>query len=350
MINYNHAALAVILVLLMPVLGVNAQSEPEEPLKKVEGLYVNPDAGIEVELPKDWSGFEMSLAFGSMETIMVAAAQGGIDPDALMDLMPEKPMMMLAILSMPVTEEMESTDNPPQLSQEGMDCTPASFRTVKVSDVDSLEAIIECTSNVDGKEVHAKGKTFFMNQESAEKTGSVTIMFAAPSDMYDATVNEFDESLKTLKVENASAFKLPMDDVSESFSVGDSGIDVRAESSSEISNLSFSEMDKSISFEVSGEHGTIGITVAYAGSIIKEPYVVTIDDKPANFEVVTDDKSGVSGVKLVYVQSGDVHNVTVAGSEVIPEFPVVAIALMGVMVAMTIAVSRFTRGSLSRAS
>ncbi len=342
MINSGYATVAVIFVLVTPVFWANAQTMEDEGLKKVEGKYANPDVGIEMDLPKDWSGFEMSLALGEMETMMVAAAPGGIDPDAMMDVMPEKPVMMLAVLSMPVMEDMESTDNPPQLSQEGMECTPASFRTVKVSDVDSLEAIIECTSIVDGKEVHAKGKTFFMNQESAEKTGSVTVMFAAPSDMYDATVNEFDESLKTLKIKNASAFKVSMDNLlSESFTVSDNEADIRTESSSEVSNLSFSEMDKSISFDVSGDEGTVGITTAYAGSIIREPYVVTIDDKPANFEMVTDE-SGVTGVKVVYLNSMETQSVTVAGSEVIPEFPLVAIAVMGLMVAITIAMSRFS--------
>ena len=342
MISFSYAALPMIFLLAMPVFWANAQTMEDEGLKKVEGKYANPDVGVEIDLPKDWSGFEMSLALGSMETMMVAAAPGGIDPDAIMSAMPEKPVIMLAILSMPVTEDMESTDSPPQLSQEGMECTPASFRTVKVSDVDSLEAIIECTSNVDGKEVHAKGKTFFMNQESAEKTGSVTVMFAAPSDMYDATVNEFDESLKTLKIKNASAFKLPMDNLlSESFTVSDDNADVRAESSSEVSNLSFSEMDKSVSFDVSGDEGTVGVSTAYVGSIIKEPYIVTIDDNPTNFEMVTDE-SGVKGVKVVYLNSMDVQTITIAGSEVIPEFPLVAIAVMGVMVAITIAVSRFS--------
>ncbi len=342
MINYSYTAFAVIFVLVMPVFWADAQTMEDEGLKKVEGKYANPDTGIEVELPEGWSGFEMSLAMGSMNTMMVVAAQGGIEPDEIMDTMPEKPVIMLAVISMPVTEDMESTDNPPQLNQEGMECTSISFKTVKVSGVDSLEAIIECTSNVDGKEVHAKGKTFFMNQESAEKTGSVTVMFAAPSDMYDATVNEFDESVKTLKVKDASAFKLSMDNVlSESFTVSDGKADLRTESSSEVSNLSFSEIDKSVSFDVSGDDGTVGTTTAYAGSILKEPYIVTIDDKPANFELVTDE-SGVEGVKVVYLNGKDVQNVTVAGSEVIPEFPLVAIAVMGVMVAITIAVSRFS--------
>ena len=43
------------------------------------------------------------------------------------------------------------------------------------------------------------------------------------------------------------------------------------------------------------------------------------------------------------MHSADVHNVTVAGTEVIPEFPLVATAVMGVMVAITIAMLRFTR-------
>ncbi|MGH9922296.1 MAG: hypothetical protein ACRD38_06050 [Nitrososphaerales archaeon] len=342
MISSSYAMMAVIFVLVMPVFWANAQTMEDEGLKKVEGKYANPDVGVEMDLPEDWSGFEMSMALGPMETLMVAAAPGGIDPDEIMSAMPEKPMIMLAILSMAVTEDMESTDNPPQLSQEGMECTPATFRTVKVSDVDSLEAIIECTSIVDGKEVHAKGKTFFVNHESAEKTGSVTVMFAAPSDMYDANVNEFDESMKTLKIKNASAFKLTTDNLlSESFTVSDDSADVRAESSSEVSNLSFSEMDKSISLDVSGDDGTVGITTAYVGSIIKEPYVVTIDDNPANFEVVTDE-SGIKGVKVVYLNTMEVQSVTVAGSEVIPEFPLVAIAVMGVMVAIIIAMSRFS--------
>lgn len=341
MISYSYAALPIIFVLIIPVLGAGAQSDSPEELKKVEGKYANLDAGIAVEFPDGWSGFEMSLTFGSMQTMMVVAAQGGIEPEEIMDMMPEKPVIMLAILSMPVTEDMESTDNPPQLNQEGMECTQASFRTVKLSDVDSLEAVIECTSDVDGKEVHAKGKTFFMNQESAEKTGSVTVMFAAPSDMYDANVDEFDESLKTLQVNDASAFKLSMDNtLSESFTVSDDNADVRAESSSEVSNLSFSEIDKSLSFDVSGNDGTVGATTAYVGSILKEPYIVTIDDNPTNFEMITDE-SGIKGVKVVYLNTMDVQNVTIAGSEVIPEFPLVAIAVMGLMVGITIAVSRF---------
>jgi hypothetical protein len=341
MISSGYAALAVIFVLVSPVFWADAQTAEDEGLKKVEGKYANTDVGIEIDLPKDWSGFEMLLDLGIMETLIVAAALGGTDPDAMMSAMPEKPTIMLAVLSMTTEEGMESTDNPPQLNQAGFECTPATFRTVKVSGVDTLEAIIECTSDVDGKEVHAKGKTFFLNQESAEKTGSVTVMFAAPSEMYDATVNEFDESMKTLKVTGATAFKVTMDNtLSESFSVGDDDMDVGAESSSEVTNFSFSEMDKSISFDVSGDAGTIGVTVVDAGSILREPYIVTIDDQPANFEVITDE-SGAKDVKVVYLHSEEVQNVTIAGSEVIPEFPLIAIAVMGIMVAITIVMSRF---------
>ncbi len=341
MINYSYTTLALLLLLVMPVSWANAQTMEDEGLKKVEGKYANTDVGIEIDLPKDWSGFEMSLDLDIMKTTVVAVALGGIDPETMMSMMPEKPTIMLAVVSMSVEEGMWSTDNPPHLGQEDMECTPATFRTVKVSDVDSLEAIIECIRIVDGKEVQAKGKTFFMNRESAEKTGSVTVMFAAPSDMYDASVNEFDESMKTLKVRDASAFKLTMDNsLSESFMVNDDSADVRTESSSEVSNLSFSEMDKSISFDVSGDDRTVGVTIAYAGSILKEPYVVTIHDKPVNFELVTDE-SGVKGVKVVYLNSMEVQNVAITGSEVIPEFPLIAIAVMGMMVAITITMSRF---------
>ncbi|MGH9878159.1 MAG: hypothetical protein ACRD5H_11010, partial [Nitrososphaerales archaeon] len=132
MISFSYAALAVIFVLVSPVFWADAQTMEDEGLKKVEGKYANEDVGIEIDLPKDWSGFEMLLDLGIMETLIVAAALGGTDPDAMMSTMPEKPTIMLAVLSMPVEEGMESSDNPPQLNQAGMECTPGTFRTVKV--------------------------------------------------------------------------------------------------------------------------------------------------------------------------------------------------------------------------
>jgi len=112
----------------------------------------------------------------------------------------------------------------------------------------------------------------------------------------------------------------------QSVTVGGETIEVDLNSSSTVSEFTLDEENKRLSFKVSGEAGSDARTDVSIGRILEGPYTVTIDGQvTADFNANTP-ASGESTISISY-PSG-VHDVTIAGTNVVPEFPA---ALIGVV-------------------
>lgn len=111
--------------------------------------------------------------------------------------------------------------------------------------------------------------------------------------------------------------------------VAGESIEVELNSSSTISEFKVDQENKKISFKVDGETGTNGMTEISIGKILEGPYAVTIDGQATtDFEVVNAASEGV--IIISYTHS--VHDVTITGTNVVPEFPLPAVgALAGVL-------------------
>jgi len=128
----------------------------------------------------------------------------------------------------------------------------------------------------------------------------------------------------------------------QTVSVAGANIDVTVRSSSNITAFSLDEETKTLTFAVEGEEGTDGVTEITIGRVLEGPYSVMVDgDVTTDFEV--DESSGETVIRLSYVHGID--EVTITGTNVVPEFPVAAVALAASIVGIIAVTARYGKFS-----
>src|SRR5579884_2528972 len=271
--------------------------------------------------------------------------------------------------------------------------------TIKLSGVNATETVMQCTLD-NGSSMKLKVDAL----QTDKKWVTVSLM-AIPPSVYDSEVAAFDSSVKTLKVEDA----IDMNNTASAGSVttvnstnttapatqnneqaatlklvnhiekiilspgtissasngtaaaagitsvaankGDE-IDLDIQSSSNITDFSFNQTSRQISFKVSGQSGTNGTTIVQdVGKLLKGPYVVTFDGQvKTDYQTLTNKTTGdVIGIQITYHHSS--HVITIAGAEVVPEFAVGGIGtitILGVVTGFLIFVRARLTSSRSR--
>jgi hypothetical protein len=113
-------------------------------------------------------------------------------------------------------------------------------------------------------------------------------------------------------------------------------VDVELRSSSTVSNFELDEESKTISFTVDGEDGTEGTTEIAIGSVLEGPYNVMVDGE-ATSDFTVAEVDGETVLTVSYTHS--THDITVTGTNVVPEFPIGVIgavaAVIGIIAVMT---------------
>lgn len=323
--------------------SLKAYAQPAAPqVQEISGKYVNTDASMEITLPDGWSG--PATTFGKFSSVV--AAPGGIKgitqtPDA---------MMVVSIVTKNSTAEktLPDTANQPPTTQQGQkaDCKDPSVSQVTINGMNGDVITIECTS---------AGKTWFIKNyyfQTEERFIGVALV-ATSETAYNSNLGTFDDSAHTLKVANTiEAPGLPNSSVSAKataaltlhrekvhLAANNKDIDLNFDSSSDISQFSFNEGSKKIMFKVSGADGTQGTTVLHIGNILKGPYTVTFDGNVmTDFETHTDQATGDTTITLHYHHS--THDVSVSGTEVVPEFPVPVLGAIAAVIGIVAILGR----------
>jgi hypothetical protein len=242
-----------------------------------------------------------------------------------------------ASILLSATEKEEAEEAPSDPSTEDMPCEVLSTAEVQAAGVKAIESVSECT--VMGETVRAK--TTVVNTE----TRWVVVSYVAAEEEYEADENEYDSSVDTLEVEGAidtegigEIIDETVDEVEDTVDetmatleaevaivmVAGAEVEVEFNSSSTISGVELDEESKTLSFTVDGEDGTEGTTEIGIGSVLEGPYTVAIDGEVTEeFEVTTDEATGETTLTISYTHS--THDVTVTGTNVVPEFPVAAL-------------------------
>jgi hypothetical protein len=365
--------------------------------KSISGNYSNSDAGIQISLPAGWSGNEISSS--NMLTAIVA-------PGGLMTQTNSTILMAINVSDKKQSDNSPPLPQPPNTSKQP-DCNQTSSAspspsssssssatatttttTIKLSGVNATETVMQCTLD-NGSSMKLKVDAL----QTDKKWVTVSLM-AIPPSVYDSEVAAFDSSVKTLKVANAidmnntasagsvttvnstnnttpatqneqaATLKLvnhiekiilsPGTISSSSNGTAAAGIasvaankgneiDLDIQSSSNITDFSFNQTSKQISFKVSGQSGTNGTTIVQdVGKLLKGPYVVTFDGQvKTDYQTLTNKTTDDISIKLQYHHSS--HVITIAGAEVVPEFAVGgigAIAISGLVVGLVIALGR----------
>lgn len=162
----------------------------------------------------------------------------------------------------------------------------------------------------------------------------MALFLTSSQDAYERNVSSFDQSMKTAKIQGDPGrnsvvlgdvrYILPeiagLDDVSQEITVDDNTVDLRIHSNSTVSDLKLGVDQKLLSLTVEGESNTAGMTVMDIGKVLEGPYVVAIDGNPVDDFLVVDDEIDSSTV-LTITYPHSVHEITVTGTNVVPEFP-----------------------------
>lgn len=131
-------------------------------------------------------------------------------------------------------------------------------------------------------------------------------------------------------------------ETTQTVSVAGANVDVTVRSTSNITAFALDEETKTLSFSVEGEEGTEGTTEITIGRVLEGPYSVMVDgDVTTDFEV--DESTGESVIRLSYVHGID--EVTITGTNVVPEFPVAAVALAASIVGVIAVTARYGKFS-----
>ncbi|MFN4337072.1 MAG: hypothetical protein ACK4FV_05785 [Candidatus Nitrosocaldus sp.] len=342
MLRYATVTVSVIL-LIMPISYVQAQIPGIPGIKEISGRYVNENAGVEITFPTGWSGVEIPLVMVPMAVVTVVVMPGGIkDPSSISST---GPMIMLNVRTIEKIEDVSPNIKAKGIGErgdrKGMEerCKLLSFNTRNISGINGVVVEAECETTIDDKPVIIRIKAFSASQEKNNTIRSVNLMFMSTVDQYNSYVGDFDKALDTLKISNAKSVDLPISkNFTQAVSVDGQNIPLKIKSNSDVKNLMFDTDSKTISFNVEGSAGSLGVTDVYPGSVLKGPYTVTIDGEPAVVVQITDTESGEEGIRVFYLHS--LHEIKIMGTAVVPEFPIAVLPLLALIIGIAIFVAR----------
>lgn len=289
-------------------------------MKEISGNYVNDDAGVRITFPSTWSGIQMETSQGTLVTVAPGGMSSG-QPSQVMNLI--------------ISDKTKVKEAPSDPTQGKSQCDTPSVKSISVSGSDGTETIMTCTDD-SGK----KSKIKVVSAQTEERW--ISVMFMAPILEFDGSVSKFDDAVKTLSILNVMASENPTPEDTASKAVlesstmkvmvGGKSVDVPVKSSSLVTNLTVGEENKTVSFSASGNsHGTTSIAL---GNVLKGPYAVMVDDQ------VTQDYNMTDAQTLELSYSSGIHNVSISGTQVVPEFPVAVVGIIAAVVGMVAIIGR----------
>lgn len=298
-------------------------------MEEVSGKYSNDDVGVKIEFPFGWSGIAMQIPAGTIATVAPGGMESG-EPSQIMTL-----AMIERTNAQP--------KDPSEFTQQDSTCDAPTVRQTTVSGAAATESTMTCTGE--------DGKVFKVKMVAAQtETHWISAMFMAPALEYDSSVSKFDSSVSTLNILNVmdvesqpetTPEKAPdtpeepakLESRSVPVSVGGKNVDVLLESSSSITKFGLDEENKKISFTADGDkEGTTNLSL---GNVLKGPFVVMMDG-----EVTQDFTTDEQGQTLEMTYSSGNHEISIIGTQVVPEFPVVVVGLIAMVIGMVAILGR----------
>ena len=329
--KYSSEALVAAFAVLISTTAVSAYAQGMPPgMEEVSGSYATPDGIVSITFPDGWSG--MAIPAGGVQIAMVG-------PGGMEDFESTNKAIMLMVAD---KSEVDPTD-PSSFAPEGQapdcDVPPAPTETT-VSGKRGFEMTMECTTD---------GNAVKMKMTVAENADSLiaAMYMARPAD-FDADVGKYDAAVDTIQIQGAVDATVPSmpptDDGTDDgemeakpmpVMVAGESVDVSVESTSTISEFELDEATKTLSFKADG---TGNMTVVSVGSVLEGPYTVMVDGQTTtDFEESTD----AEGVKTISVpHASGTHDVTITGTQVVPEFPIAVLGIVAALIAIVSIVGR----------
>ena len=302
-------------MMMFPHPSVSAQSQDEieqdweNMFTEISGEYSDPESRYKIAFPAGWSGVEF---------IGFPVVVPGDFKDAGSEF--EAGMMIFAFPHSGFNTAFWSSENIERIHQEENNhCIVETYSYAKINEMDGINLIVECDSPQFSK--------INMYGFISDKDIVMAFFLSNSTSGYNEYVYAFEQSIRTLKVNDHVSFKTAMKEVydlkEETYSVRakDTQAKVGIETNSKISNFDFSENEKRISFSIDGNSGTNGLTVVHVDSVLEGPFIVTIDgEETDSFVVAQDESSGQSSIEISH--AGSPRDIVIVGTNVVPEFPV----------------------------
>jgi hypothetical protein len=295
-------------------------------MTEVSGKYTNENEGVEIVFPDGWTGFETSY------TGTVAASV--IEPTTKNSDFPK--IITLAVVPKAQAKTAEEAKQTME-AQSDVKCSDPSTSDITLSGKPGKQYTMDCT-RADGTSYKIKG-AYVMTESRM-----VSIVYMAKTADFAADEGKFDAALKTVKVEGvvdtggSTNLGLELKSVIQSVLVKGKNVDLSLKTTSTISNFKLEEQDKKMTFTVDGQSGTQGTTEIPIGQVLEGPYMVAIDGQSTtNFEVTNE---GTSNAMMKLSYSHSTHDITISGTNVVPEFPVVAIGAVAAVVGIVAIMGR----------
>ena len=126
----------------------------------------------------------------------------------------------------------------------------------------------------------------------------------------------------------------------QSVIVAEQPVEIQLNSSSTISKFALDNENRMITFEVSREDGGAGITEIYISRVLDGPYIVTVDGEVVHdVELIQNAETNSSIVRINHPNNSSV--ISVAGTNVVPEFSLPAISVAVLVTGATVLFARF---------
>ena len=336
---FGGVAIFASMILIAPVTPIAHAQEA------ISGRYAD-RSGIQIGLPEDWSGTKL------FDQILIVSPGGfslsGNPPDAIMAIMSiDRLDAKDKILSSEFARIPSESDG--NNVNDLRNCQNDVVTYDKIGQTTVLHMVQECKD--DGGSHYSKTRVYGV----LTLTKFVIIAYAANSaSAYEKYVNEFEQSIKTVHIDEPFDFKTSMLTLTgankvyqDDPTVQGKSVHIKIETSSKISNFQLSEGEKKISFRVEGSEGTQGVVIMPLQQVMEGPYHVTIDGNPAtNFLIIEDKTTGEKVLNLSYHHSA--HDIVITGGAVVPEFPLYLIALLGGVMGIITVLGRMGKLPISR--
>lgn len=198
-----------------------------------------------------------------------------------------------------------------------------------------------------------EGKFVLVTQAKPDNAGSFfslidTVSRFQLNGTYHATAytSTEDQGISTnfdLFVNPAVSLSLPSIIKKQQIRVGENEIFLNVQSSSMISDFAFDEENKKLSFKVTGDKGTSGVTLVPVSQVLEGPFVVTFDGQVwRDFQTVEDKNSGDTFLRIRYPHS--THEITITGTAVVPEFPFALLILSASFIPILLFSRKYVKG------
>lgn len=285
--------------------------------------YVNPSIGLQMDLPGQWN---VGAIPGAPFDYVVPP---GMDPSAVQ---PDVAILVYGTLSASDFDTFVTNSASADCKVPSSDVTINGISGVKME---------ECAINNSIQSIYAF--------KTADDKRLVIMYFAKSTDLNDQYAKDFEQSVQSIRTIDAGKSNDNLADVQpQSFAVqlkNNVKIDVAVKSNSKVSNFAFDEGKKQVSFKVEGTDETAGSALIPIGKVLKGPYTVYVDgNNYSDFVLYEGDNlipdvdphgrpySEKTSIRINYHHS--MHEITVTGTEVVPEFPV-SILLMAAAIGIS---------------